>query len=76
MSVSTKRARRIRWALVLVPAVVAVVAIYVSSFHPGNGDGPRPLAVTIYDQAIVIALAMVIVNVYEAIRAYLSEHRR
>ena len=76
MSISTKRARRIRWVLVLVPAVVAMVAIYVLSFHPGNGEGPRPLAVAIYDQAIVIVVAMVIANLYEALRAYLREHRR
>jgi hypothetical protein len=49
------------------------VALYVSSFNPYSGDRPRPLAVTIYQQSVVIAG---IVNIFESVRALFRDRRR
>ncbi len=65
-----------RWALVLAPVVVACAAAVFLSFHPDSGAGPRPPATEILQSAVIVALAMTIANIYEAIVASWSERRR
>jgi hypothetical protein len=76
MSVTTRRTRRIRWALVSVPLLIWAVALKVSSLHPWDGRGSRPVAIAIYQEALVIAVAMVLVNTYESISGFVRERRR
>ena len=76
MSVTTRRTRRIRWALVSVPLLIWAVTLKVSSLHPYHGQGSRPVAIVIYQEALVIAVAMVLVNTYESIRGFIREHRK